>query len=751
MKAWLPSHALNRFSQTAFCGLSAILLTIPTCFGQFADSNLTPQIQTHPDREHSILERDGRVNSVTSPRQSSSVPKPYSSNATGSPAAGTYAVARDGFRSEMESVREKSTREKSAQPFVAAPPVNRRAAAMGQLRPAANTAPPVSTTGFDQPSPLRAQASHAPVTSLTPSASTAQARHNQGLIVDQSVAPVSYTAPDQNFRNQPRFGSQPGVRSGSAPMARMARLNERDGSRPGHSGHPGRQPQKRAGSSNSSSSAKALIARFGYSETKTVGEVVPLRLADVLNQGQMRASRGQLVNQYWETFYDWAQSIGSKRHRDWVHGLRVSKSTDRATVGVAKSSAENEVTFNRIQLGKSRAKLKTMLGGVAEIAPADLPTVTRVKTNFQAFKERGLIPPRFEGIDQTLSDLHDLVVSRADTVTMAERTAQQVKEYYLANQTSVEHLLGAGRAWRAAEADFISSTIEYNKAYADYALALPYGQAPVEQVVAMLVAPIKSRDRPNSSSRSGLLSGGQRNAAGGSALSSPVVNPVPRGQIRRQNQSNSGIRAASNRFDRTRDRQSTPGRPVPDFSASAPKRAPVVTPQAPVFQPKPSASAPRLRTGTIDNRSATRPSAAALGQRPSTQPAASANPSPSGFSTASSSSRRFGGAAGHNLTGGSGSAGGFKSASAPVFSSSTQSPGASEKPTSQPLATERAKPQATLGGGGFGAADQPQATRGNHAPFGANKELNTSMGGFSGSNIGGRGSDKASASNGFNP
>jgi len=109
-----------------------------------------------------------------------------------------------------------------------------------------------------------------------------------------------------------------------------------------------------------------LIAKFGFNGAQDNSEnLVPLRLADVLNQ--VRANRSQLIDQYWETFEGWAKSVSAKQHRDWVNDLRVSKNTDQSTAGVAKSNAENEVTSNRIQLGKSQAQLKSILGTTASI------------------------------------------------------------------------------------------------------------------------------------------------------------------------------------------------------------------------------------------------------------------------------------------------------------------------------------------------------------------------------------------------
>ena len=309
------------------------------------------------------------------------------------------------------------------------------------------------------------------------------------VIVDPAVKPTAYTAPVQDQRGQrANFGQSNDRRSardgrgGQTGRAGQARQGQRTNDRSNDRTTGQRTPDKK-----SKSVALGVIKKFNLENNPAEGDAITLRLADVLTQGQPRAARNVLVNQYWETFFDWAQASSAKHHRDWVNGLRVSKQTDEATLAVAKSSAENQVSHNQIQLGKSQAKLKEMLGSSSAIVPSDLPTVALVKTNYAAFKQRGLVPTRFEGIDETLKELHGLVAARAETAEMAQKSAEQVKQYYESNRSTIDHLLSAGKAWRDAEADFIASTIEYNKAYADYALALPYGQAPVEKVVSMLV------------------------------------------------------------------------------------------------------------------------------------------------------------------------------------------------------------------------------------------------------------------------
>ncbi len=270
--------------------------------------------------------------------------------------------------------------------------------------------------------------------------------------------------------------------------------------------------------SSSSETAKQVIAKFAFDANQQSVDGLPIRLLDLLRQSQGRADRSGVIPQYWEVYYDWAQSISAAHHRDWVSSIDSAKQTDAGSLEIAKSNAQNAITFSSIQISKSQAKMNAFTGGNQPIVPLDSPTVTRVKTNYAAFKQRGMISSKYEGIDATLKQMHELIVSRANTVAMAEKNANEAKQLYSRNQSTVDHVLSAGRTWRAAESDFIASVVEYNKAYADYALALPYGRGPVETVVKMLIVqPTASQGktngqvasgRPNFSNNTGVTSGG---------------------------------------------------------------------------------------------------------------------------------------------------------------------------------------------------------------------------------------------------
>ena len=690
MKVLLPSSTLTRFAratslQSAVVGLTTLALIVPltsNCFGQFTASD-----SAKPDQGHSILVREGEQLDAVEPHQSGSSPKPYS---TRQQTADTGAAQAHATRAVTSDTAGGGFISSNSQPDrVERPGSQAKSLSANSLRPAdfsagqssAFTASQTPAFTARQAPATKSNKAIAPLPTERRTSPPQQARTNSDVIVDRSVAPASFAAPVQSFQNQSRRSFQ------SLQPRQNAGQENRYNSRGNQAAQSAPQRQGNRSPKKTSSSAKVLISRFGFNASQDNSDnLVPLRLADVLNQGQMRANRSQLIEQYWETFDDWAQSVSAKQHRDWVNGLRVSKSTDQSTVGVAKSNAENEVTSGRIQLGKSQAKLKSILGSTASIVPADLPTVTMVKTNFQAFKERGLIPARLEGIDQTLNDLHDLVLSRADTVLMAERAAEQVEGYYRSNQATIEQLLGAGRAWRSAEADFVSSTIEYNKAYADYALALPYGQAPVEQVVAMLVVPANA----SSSAAAPYAGGNAQQAQLSPTPSQPAFSSRAVPQRRRatpQSGQDSRVRAASNGFGRSSAPQSPTQRPMPDFTEShnaSAAAASFASPKPPEFRPN-SVASPRPDTVAPQqfNSAASQRPNAAFQQRPVAASRQEVRPSSTSFGGGSAGPSIAAGARDKVSAATSGFEFGNRSASQPAV-----------KPVARPAAQPVARPVA---------------------------------------------------------
>ena len=268
---------------------------------------------------------------------------------------------------------------------------------------------------------------------------------------------------------------------------------------------------------------------------------------------------------------------------------------------------------------------------------------------------------------------------------MAERAAEQVKGYYRSNQATIEQVLSAGRAWRSAEAGFVSSAIEYNKAYADYALALPYGQAPVEQVVAMLVV-------PTNVSPSGAAPYAGRNAQQAQLSRTPSQpasssRSVP--QRRPQTRQDSRVRAASNGFGRSSAPQPRSTRPLPDFSeshnasASAPSFESHKTPE---FRPNSVASQRPDTVAPQHFKSAApqRPKAAARQDvRPSSTSFGGGSVDP--FSSAGARDKASAATGGFQFGGGSASPPATRPSVPPVTRPATQ-------PVSQPAARTPAAP-----------------------------------------------------------
>ncbi len=402
------------------------------------------------------------------------------------------------------------------------------------------------------------------------------------------------------------------------------------------------QDQPSAADSNA---AKQAIAKFAFDANQQSANGLPIRMRDFLQQSQGRASRNQLIPQYWEVYYDWAQSISASHHLDWVSSIKSAQQNDASSIEIAKSNAQNEITFTAIQLGKSQAKMKSLTGNAQPIVPMDNPTVTRVKTNYDAFKSRGLISPKFEGIDSSLRQMYDLIQSRANTVAMAQENAKEAQQLYSRNQSTVDHVLTAGRTWRTAESDFIASVIEYNKAYADYALALPYGRGPLDTVVNMLIVKPSSNQnagsqtadgRPNLANDTGSNSVSQNSAqnnARGNDYSIPYSNNQPNDRSaasrssRQISQTNAAgfnggnMRRASNSAGLSPRRPSNTGTASP-ASATSNLTQNALGQSAPRQTAQPATSAPSSTSATSAGTNyIRRPS-----QFPGTQPAAAASP-----------------------------------------------------------------------------------------------------------------------------
>ncbi len=256
--------------------------------------------------------------------------------------------------------------------------------------------------------------------------------------------------------------------------------------------------------------AMRLMDRYRVSAAPDPLPGQPTSMLEMLQQPITPGQRGAMVQQYWETYYDWATLLSRVKHVRWLNSIATpSSKVDLALLNAARSAARNQMLAAEIQLGKSQSLLTDFMPGRRsdiKPLPSDQPIVQNYNTNYDLYKSRGLIPTRIRGIDSILPKKLQLISDRAQTVELAQTAAQNASDALRNRQTTFATVMEAAKLWRAAEQDLIASVIAYNQAIGDYSLTT-FGRfnPPPTQLVDMLIAkpkPAKSqianRDSGNS-------------------------------------------------------------------------------------------------------------------------------------------------------------------------------------------------------------------------------------------------------------
>ena len=264
-----------------------------------------------------------------------------------------------------------------------------------------------------------------------------------------------------------------------------------------------------AGSANS---AKQILAAWSVADRD--GSDLPGQPVSLLNliQQPLAASRQSAINQYWVTYYDWANQQIASEQQKWLGSINVGNdSAERGMLQAAQQSANNLSLSREIQLGKSQLKLRQLLpmfgrsnsgpmgfagnpsaptaNTVAQLLPlpSDSPTVAEYTTKYQHYQGMNRMPVRLQGIDAMLPKAHELIMNRAETVMTARTAAQQALASYKSNKTPLSTVIESARLWQTAEEKFVGSVISYNQAITDYALNLRQDVNRPDYVVAMLI------------------------------------------------------------------------------------------------------------------------------------------------------------------------------------------------------------------------------------------------------------------------
>ena len=193
--------------------------------------------------------------------------------------------------------------------------------------------------------------------------------------------------------------------------------------------------------SNPNELAQQLLSRYQVDNAPSPLPGRPTSLLEMLRQPIPVSQRRTMVSQYWETYYDWATFLSRAEHLSWLNSIAaLSSPADQALLRAAKSAAGNHVLAAEIQLGKSQSRLTDFwTSNQSDLLPlpSDKPLVQKYKTNYELYRQHGMIPARLRGIDGMLPKTLRLIQNRAETVRLAKTAADNAKKAVAARQTSL--------------------------------------------------------------------------------------------------------------------------------------------------------------------------------------------------------------------------------------------------------------------------------------------------------------------------
>ncbi len=241
--------------------------------------------------------------------------------------------------------------------------------------------------------------------------------------------------------------------------------------------------------------ANMILERYDVSSNKHPLPGVPVSLKELMTSTPLK-HRMTMVQQYWETYFDWATLQNRIAYSDWLNQIPNPRTrSEQMMLRTEKVMSQDDVLAAEIQLAKSQAKLQLIARSkTQELLPLPLnqPLVTRYNSHYQWYAERNLIPATLQGINEMLPRTYELIDKRATSAEQAKQTRNQAKQDFAAGQIALANVLQAGKTWRTSLQGFVGTVVNYNHAISDYALTISSPQKPIEQVVAMLVAKPKS-------------------------------------------------------------------------------------------------------------------------------------------------------------------------------------------------------------------------------------------------------------------
>lgn len=246
-------------------------------------------------------------------------------------------------------------------------------------------------------------------------------------------------------------------------------------------------------SKSTPATAKELISRYSLEQYENPVPGQPVKLVDFFRQPLTLDRRSSLVQQYWKTYFDWANYVASENYRQWLKQVPVPESSsEQALLAAVEAVVANQVMAAEIKLLKSQSTLAQFWPVRSQDSmspiPNDLPLIQRYNTNYELYFSRQLVPAKFRGIDKVLPKMLALIDMRAEAVGYAKSAADRTLV-----PTQGMHLLTAleaGKILYTAERDLIDSVVSYNRTIGDYALSVATQPKSAAEVVEMLIAKV---------------------------------------------------------------------------------------------------------------------------------------------------------------------------------------------------------------------------------------------------------------------
>jgi hypothetical protein len=298
----------------------------------------------------------------------------------------------------------------------------------------------------------------------------------------QQLAPQSQPQPGTGYQGlrQPRTAALPRTQQpGQNPFANRGQGAPSNGQRISQP-NSGNSMQNTKSQGTGAKAAKELLNQWlqpGEQQANTPGK--QMKLHEFLAQ-PINGSRKNAINQYWVTFSDMAKHRLAVQQASWLESIgQPQQQTDQVILKAEQQKAQNHVLHTEIQLTKSQLLLSEYVpnlrdnkGRTVPVLPANIPWVGKLNTKYDEYQKRGMIPAKFNSIDDILPKMRQLIANEADTVIASAQAAEQAKDAMKSGRAPIANVLEAARMKSQSEDQFLTTVVGYNRAITDYVLSV---------------------------------------------------------------------------------------------------------------------------------------------------------------------------------------------------------------------------------------------------------------------------------------